>query len=148
MHKVSQTNKRRTYAQHSTVGLLVDTTVKHRPMDRGHAQLNAGEQVVLDRVKVDIAERGASSLIGLQRAFRSADTDSDQLLSLSEFKQALSDMSISLSGPEARLLFDHFDTSASGLIDYELFLSAVRNPLSDWRLSLVKVSTKNLFSQF
>jgi hypothetical protein len=127
------------YHQRSTVGLLVDSTLRQRPVDRGHIQPSAGEQVVLDRLKAEITERGARCLIGLQRAFAAADDDSDKLVTLSEFKQALGAVNISLSGPESRVLFAHFDMSSSGLINYEHFVGCIMNPLSDWRLSLVKV---------
>ena len=139
LHKQNQPNKRRMYQQRSTVGLLVDATLRQRPIDRGHIQPSAGEQVVLDRLKSEISERGPRCLIGLQRAFAAADDDSDKLVTFSEFKQALHAVNISLSGPESRVLFAHFDMSSSGLINYEHFVGCVMNPLSDWRLHLVKV---------
>ena len=139
IHKQNQSNKRRMYQQRSTVGLLVDTTLRQRPVDRGHTQPSAGEQVILDRMKAEIAERGPRCLIGLQRAFAAADDDADKLITLFEFKKALSAVNIGLSGPETRVLFSHFDVSSSGLINYEHFVGSVTSPLSDWRLSLVKV---------
>ena len=142
VHKIMQTNKRRTYHHRSTVGLLVDAnaTAKHRHSgDRSHMQPTAGEQVLLDKIKGEVAVGGARGLVNLQRALRAADSDSNMLLSLPELKQALHAVHHTLSGPELRLLFSYFDPFATGFVGYEQVVEAVRNPLSAWRLALVKV---------
>ena len=142
VHKIMQTNKRRTYHHRSTVGLLVDATAtaKHRHSgDRSHMQPTAGEQVLLDKIKGEVAVGGARGLVNLQRALRAADSDSNSLLSFPELKQALHAVHHTLSGPELRLLFSYFDPFATGLVGYEQVVEAVRNPLSAWRLALVKV---------
>ena len=140
VHKIRQLNKRRSFHHRSTTDILSDSTVKKRPAnDRGPAQPNAGVQIILDRLRGEVLERGAQSLIGLLRAFRGVDADGNKLLSLSEFKHVMRDTRMELQEPEMRQLFVHFDTLQSGVLDYEQFLLAIRNPLSDWRLSLVKV---------
>ena len=142
VHKIMQTNKRRSYQHRSTVGLLVDATVKQHSRhsgDRSHMQPTAGEQVLLDKIKGEVAVGGARGLVNLQRALRAADSDSNSLLSLPELKQALHAVHHTLSGPELRLLFSYFDPFATGFVGYEQVVEAVRNPLSAWRLALVKV---------
>ena len=100
VHKIMQTNKRRTYQHRPTVGMLVDTTAKHRHSgDRSHVQPTAGEQVLLDKLQGEVADGGARGLVGFQRALRAADSDGDKLLTLPELKQALQEVHHTLSGP-------------------------------------------------
>ena len=170
VHKIIQLNKRRSFHHQSTMDILSDGTIKKRPAnDRGPSQPNAGVQIILDKLKDELDERGSKSLIGLQRALRLVATSSsslpsstsypnpnnqitqqnrsptqnnsksNKLLSLSEFKQAMREMHLNLSDPELRQLFVHFDESATGVLNYEHFLLSVRNPLSLRRLNAVKV---------
>ena len=162
LHKIIQLNKRRSFHHHSTMDILTDGITKKRPAnDKGPSQPNAGVQIILNNLKDEINQRGFKSLIGLQRALRfiansSITTNSshsnqsnikstipiksNKLLSLSEFKKAVREMHMDLSDQELRQLFEHFDEFASGVINYEHFLLSIRNPLSDRRLKVVKVS--------
>lgn len=140
LHKLVLLNKRRSFHHKSSIDILADVSVKKKPsIDRPLSQPSAGVQVYLNRLSKEIKERGVQSLISLQRAFRAADIDDNKLLSLAEFKLGMRDMFLGLEESDLRSLFGHFDITGSGIMDYEQFIQAIRNPLSDWRTGLVKV---------
>jgi hypothetical protein len=98
----------------------------------------AAVRVLIDKLKHEIALRGAHGFTGLQRKFRIIDDDGDRLINLMEFKKSLKEMSMSLADSEMRLLFEHFDADHSGSIDFDEFIQGIRDPLTERRLSLVK----------
>jgi Ca2+-binding EF-hand superfamily protein len=81
--------------------------------------------------------RGARGLIGLARSFKIMDDNDSKTLELSEFIKALRDFRVDLDDADARTLFNYFDASHDGSIDYEEFLHRVRGPMNDARKRLV-----------
>ncbi|CAN0407894.1 unnamed protein product, partial [Ectocarpus fasciculatus] len=101
-------------------------------------------QTIIDKLKSEMASRGARGFIGLQRLFRIMDDDGSKSLSMGEFKKAMIQMNLNLSETEIRMLFDHFDADSSCSIDFEEFIQGVRNPLSERRLKLVRTAFSKL----
>jgi len=98
----------------------------------------AGLLAILAKLKAQLVARGARGIIGLSRKFRIMDDDDNKSLSLAEFKKALKEMALDLSDQDLRLLFDHFDRDSNGSLDYEEFLSGVREPMNGRRRGLVE----------
>ena len=91
-------------------------------------------------LKSELKRRGTSGFAALAKKFRSMDDDGNQELNLKEFKKAMLEMNVSLSNKETRQLFEFLDADMSGTIDYEEFITIVRNPLSGRRLDLVDMA--------
>jgi len=99
---------------------------------------SAGLIQIIERLKAQLASRGARGIIGLGRKFRIMDDDGSNSLSLLEFKKAMNEMSFNLNDADARLIFQHFDSDSSGCIDFEEFIQGIRDPLNERRLILVQ----------
>lgn len=87
---------------------------------------NLSEKQLLEHFRTKLAARGARGIAGLGRQFKIADDDNSRALNMEEFKKAVHDFRIGLSGPDSEKLFRVFDRSNDGQIDYEEFLRGVR----------------------
>jgi Ca2+-binding EF-hand superfamily protein len=61
-----------------------------------------------------------------------------------EFKKGMKEMSFELDDSELRLLFNHFDADRSASINFEEFVQAVRDPLTERRVALVLAAYNKL----
>ena len=91
----------------------------------------------IDRLKKQLASRGARGIIGLGRKFKIMDDNGNGALSNDEFTKAMNECALSLSTEECNALFKYFDKDASGDIDFEEFLSGVRGALNARRHDMV-----------
>ena len=64
---------------------------------------------ILERLREELARRGARGIVGIGRKFRIMDDDGSKSLSLGEFKKAMRECSLDLTDTEMRMLFQHFD---------------------------------------
>ncbi|RYH20393.1 hypothetical protein EON65_23590, partial [archaeon] len=101
------------------------------------AEPSAGIKMIIEKIKVEMRNRGSGGYVGLQRRFRIMDDDGNKSLDLKEFKKAMKDLKIDISDGDLRMLFDHFDGDGSGSIDFNEFVQGVRAPLNEKRLKLV-----------
>lgn len=60
--------------------------------------------------------------ITLATLFKLIDTNSDQQLTINEFKQKLKALQVPLDDSELHSLFQHIDRGSKGIIDYHLFV--------------------------
>ena len=76
-----------------------------------------------------------------QRKFRLLDDDGSKGLSYAEFKKGLAELGLleglGLRDADARLVFAHFDADHSGVVNFDEFVAALRDPLSARRKALV-----------
>ena len=91
---------------------------------------DAGLQLVIERPRDTLAQRGAHGMIGLGRTFKSMDDDGSGNLDQQEFNKAMVELNMNLSNREQLRLFQHFDADHSGRIDFDEFLNAVRAPIN------------------
>jgi Ca2+-binding EF-hand superfamily protein len=100
----------------------------------------AGIKLLIEKVKKAMKIRGVNSFNDLQRRFKIMDDDHSLSLSYSEFKKALKELSSlsDLTEGDLRCLFSYFDKDSSGSIDFNEFLSGIRDPMNERRLALVK----------
>jgi Ca2+-binding EF-hand superfamily protein len=61
--------------------------------------------------------------ITLSTLFKLIDTNSDESLTMAEFKQKLKALHTPLDDGEMEFLFKHLDKAAKGSIDYQMFVS-------------------------
>jgi Ca2+-binding EF-hand superfamily protein len=103
-------------------------------------QPDFGLQLIIQKLKAEMKQRGGSGFIGLQRKFRIMDDDGSKSLDMGEFKKAMKEMNMGLGDAELRMLFDHFDADSSGTINFEEFIQGVRDPLTERRARLVNMA--------
>jgi calcyphosin len=110
--------------------------------------LDPGTLSVLTRLRAAIKARGLASLVELTRQIRLADANSDGLLSLAEFKQAIQQTEdttvLQLSESDLRVLFKYLDRDHRGAIAIGTALDFIRTPLSARRLELVHFAFASL----
>lgn len=101
------------------------------------AQIRQAEQLVAV-FREKLLARGTRGILGLGRLFHIIDDNHSQTLDATEFAKALRDFRMDMSEAEARILFNHFDASKDGQIDYNEFLRTVRGEMSPARNILVQ----------
>jgi calmodulin len=79
-----------------------------------------------------IAQACDQRKLDVRGAFRAFDTNGDGFVSPQEFKNAVAQLGLGLSGDEADALLAHLDTDNDGMVSYEEFLTqlfrAARDP--------------------
>jgi calcyphosin len=100
-------------------------------------EASPGIQMLINRIKQAMKQRGGNGFQGLQRRFRIMDDDNSGNLSLKEFKKALQEMNFDLSETDLRNLFSFFDRDRSGNIDFEEFVQGIRDPMNGKRVGFV-----------
>ena len=83
-------------------------------------------EMVLSKLKSQLAERGARGIAGLQRKFKIMDDDGSKSLSFEEFRKALLESGLQLSDAEIQTLFKFFDSDNSQSISFDEFIIAIR----------------------
>jgi len=96
---------------------------------------------VLDSLRLQLKQRGASGIIGLAKKFKIMDDNDNGTLDIDEFKKAMKECKISdISDKALAHLFRYFDKDDSGSINYDEFLVGIRGVLSAKRLELVNLA--------
>ena len=103
------------------------------------AARTGGRQVsdLMQAFREKLLSRGARGLIGLARSFKIMDDNDNKSLEWSEFSKALRDYRLDMDETDSRALFNYFDASHDGTVDYEEFLHRIRGPMNDARKRLV-----------
>ena len=111
---------------------------RHRSVGK---EANQGERMVITNISRDLCSRTAAlGYIALQRSFHNKDIDHNKLITLFDFIKVCKELKLNLNDTECRALFDHFDRSSKGLLDYRYFIDGVRPNLSEKRFDLVNTA--------
>lgn len=113
------------------------SSVVKKTMTLGEVQGLGSVTSILEKLREQLASRGARGIIGLGRKFRIMDDSGNGSLDQSEFKKAMQECALSLKDEELSQLFKHFDRDSSGDVDFEEFLSGVRGAMNPRRMSFV-----------
>jgi len=84
-----------------------------------------------------MAERGAKTIRGLGRVFKSIDENGNRKLDANEFYNGLNECGCNLTKEEIDCLLDHFDTDRDGCVNFNEFLVGIRGALSECRQEAV-----------
>jgi len=84
-----------------------------------------------------MAERGARTIRGLGRVFKSFDTDGNRRVDAQEFNVGLNECGCSLTKEETDMLLNHFDTDGDGNVNFDEFLVGLRGRMNEARQAAV-----------
>ena len=97
-----------------------------------------GVTAILERLKKQLAARGARGIIGLGRKFRIIDDDGSKSINKEEFQKATAECALDLNDTEVDEMFNFFDKDGSGGIDFEEFLGGIRGGISPRRMEFIQ----------
>ena len=100
--------------------------------------------VLLDKFREKILQRGGKGIIGLARQFKIFDDNNSKTLEFDEFAKAIKDFRVEMSPNEIKVLFGVFDKDGRGEVDYEEFLRAVRGEMNTRRKKLTLIAFDKL----
>ena len=106
--------------------------------------LNAKKEQALIKFVEEIKKLGTTSLISLMRLFKLNDINNTKDLEFYEFSKSLHEFETDLSDEEISNLFAYFDKDNTGIINYINFINAIRGPMSQKRISILKEAFKKL----
>ena len=106
--------------------------------------LNAKKEQSLIKFINEIRKLGSTSLISLMRLFKLNDINNTKDLEFYEFSKSLHEFETELSDEEISNLFSYFDKDNTGLINYLNFINAIRGPMNQKRILILKEAFKKL----
>ena len=115
---------------------------RHRSVGK---EANQGERMIITNIRKELCSRTAAlGYIALQRSFYNKDIDNNKLITLFDFIKVFKELKLNFNDTECRALFDHFDRSSKGLLDYRYFIDGVRPNMSEKRYDLVNTAFRCL----
>ena len=106
--------------------------------------LNAKKEQSLIKFINEIRKLGSTSLISLMRLFKLNDINNTKDLEFYEFSKSLHEFETELSDEEILNLFSYFDKDNTGVINYLNFINAIRGPMNQKRILILKEAFKKL----
>ncbi|XP_033760508.1 calcyphosin-like protein [Pecten maximus] len=96
----------------------------------------------MEKLRSKILERGSSGILGFGRLFNIVDRNRSQSIDIDEFIRCIEIFQIDMADREIRSLFSSMDKDGSGKLSYKEFITALRPPLNELRLSLIDQAFK------
>ena len=112
--------------------------------EQNKEDLNAKKEQALIKFINEIKNLGATSLISLMRLFKLNDINNTKELELYEFSKSFHEFETELSEEEITNLFAYFDKDNTGVLNYINFINAIRGPMSQKRVLILKEAFKKL----
>ena len=101
-------------------------------------------EVILIKFINEIRSLGTTCLISLLKQFKLNDDNNTKELEIYEFTKALHEFETELSDDEIKAIFNYFDKEKTGFINYVKFINAIRGPMNQKRIDIVKEAFKKL----
>ena len=122
----------------------VEENIEEKNIEQNNEELNAKKEEALIKFINEIKSLGTTSLISLMRLFKLNDINNIKELELYEFSKSLHEFETELSEEEITNLFSYFDKDNTGLINYINFINAIRGPMNQKRVLIIKEAFKKL----
>ena len=122
----------------------VEENIEEKNIEQNNEELNAKKEEALIKFINEIKSLGTTSLISLMRLFKLNDINNTKELELYEFSKSLHEFETELSEEEITNLFSYFDKDNTGLINYINFINAIRGPMNQKRILIIKEAFKKL----
>jgi len=84
-----------------------------------------------------LRSRSKNAIRNLKSAFRAMDEAGDFKLDKEDLKWGLRDLGVEMDNEQFNILFGYFDKTGDGIVSLTEFISAVRGPMSEARVSVV-----------
>ena len=101
------------------------------------------EQALIKFIK-EIKNLGTTSLISLMRLFKLNDLENSKELEYYEFSKSLHEFETELTDEEISDLFNYFDKDKTEYVNYINFINAIRGPMNQKRIAILKEAFKKL----
>ena len=121
-----------------------DIEEKEKNIEQIKEESNAKNERALIKFINEIKNLGTTSLISLMRLFKLNDINNTKELEFYAFSKSLHEFETELSEEEISDLFNYFDKNNSKVINYINFINAIRGPMSQRRVLIVKEAFKKL----
>ena len=121
-----------------------DVEEKEKNIEQMKEESNAKNERALIKFINEIKNLGTTSLISLMRLFKLNDINNTKELEFYAFSKSLHEFETELSEEEISDLFNYFDKNNSKVINYINFINAIRGPMSQRRVLIVKEAFKKL----
>ena len=123
----------------------IEENVEEKNIEQKNMEdLNAKQEGALIKFINEIKNLGTTSLISLMRLFKLNDINNTKELEFNEFSKSLHEFETELTEEEISNLFNYFDKNNTGIINYINFINAIRGPINQQRLSIIKEAFKKL----
>ena len=122
----------------------IEENIEEKNIEQNNEELNAKKEEALIKFINEIKSLGTTSLISLMRLFKLNDINNTKELELYEFSKSLHEFETELSEEEITNLFSYFDKDNTGLINYINFINAIRGPMNQKRILIIKEAFKKL----
>lgn len=81
---------------------------------------------LIKEIKTRLLEKSSTAIDDLQKIFEAMDSRPNHMLDVDDFRWGFIDHGVQLSKEEAASVQESFDSDGSGLVDFEKFLTAIR----------------------
>lgn len=102
--------------------------------------ISAEERVegINNSLREQLFQKGVKGLKGLAKTFNIADFNNNGNLDMAEFEEALHYAGLFLKKNEMKMLFQFYDKSGDGEINYQEFIGGLASPMNARRVSMVQ----------
>ena len=122
----------------------IKENVEEKNIEEPKEDFNAKQEQALIKFINEIKNLGTTSLISLMRLFKLNDLNNTKELEFYEFSKSLHEFETELTEEEISDLFNYFDKEGSNIVNYINFVNAIRGPMSQRRVLIVKDAFKKL----
>ena len=122
----------------------IEENVEDKNIEEPIEDLNAKKEEALIKFINEVKNLGTTSLISLMRLFKLNDISNTKELELYEFSKSLHEFETELKEEEISNLFGYFDKENTGAINYINFINAIRGPMNQKRILILKEAFKKL----
>jgi len=96
------------------------------------------QNILIERFRASLIQRGVRGFIGLRRQFRIIDINNNGALDFKEFEEAVKGFEIDVPDVDIRNAFKAFDLNQNGQVEYDEFAKVLIGPMNEYRTKLVE----------
>ena len=122
----------------------IEENIEEKNIEQLNEEIEAKNERALIKFINEVKNLGTTSLISLMRLFKLNDINNTKELEFYAFSKSLHEFETELTDEEISDLFNYFDKDNTKLINYNNFINAIRGPMNQRRMLIVKEAFKKL----